>query len=116
MLDCLSIAERPRPSPPGQHLCITFNVASGIGRAIGYHSRSFPSLQAPDAEPVQEMGDLVRVASKTVFIPDRNVYDMGYPFTRGEEQHFRNLNTRWLLRLPLTGSKGYHLTTEVLRH
>lgn len=62
------------------------------------------------------MCDMVRVAGKTVFIPDRNVYGMCSPFTRGGKQHFRDLNPRWLLRLLLTGGKGYHVTTEVLRH
>jgi hypothetical protein len=45
-----------------------------------------------------------------VFISDHNVYGMGSPLTRGLKQLFRDLHHRWLLRLLLTGGKGYHDT------
>jgi hypothetical protein len=53
---------------------------------------------------------MFRVAGKAVFISDHNIYGMGSPVTRGLKQLFRDLQARWLLRLLLTGGKGYHDT------
>lgn len=53
---------------------------------------------------------MFRVAGKAVFISDRSTYGMGSPVTRGLKQIFRDLHCRWVLRLLLTGGKGYHDT------
>lgn len=134
------------------------DVGCGTGRAIGYISRSLPSLRVLGVEPVEEMriaavasgispdivlpGDatalpfsdgqfdccsafgvlhhiphpqraireMFRVSRRAVFISDHNVYGMGSPLTRGVKQLFRDLHARWLLRLLLTGGKGFHDT------
>ncbi|MFN4867474.1 MAG: class I SAM-dependent methyltransferase [Cyanobium sp.] len=134
------------------------DVGCGTGRAIGYLSRSYPSLEILGVEPVKEMRDaavaagiaaaqilpgdatalpfpdahfecctafgvlhhvpnphraiqeMFRVAGRAVFISDHNIYGMGSPVTRGLKQIFRDLHCRWLLRLLLTGGKGYHDT------
>lgn len=134
------------------------DVGCGTGRAIGYLSKSSPSLEILGVEPVKEMRDaavvagipaaqilagdatalpfsddqfdcctafgvlhhvpnpqraireMFRVSGKAVFISDHNIYGMGSPVTRGLKQLFRDLQARWLLRLLLTGGKGYHDT------
>jgi ubiquinone/menaquinone biosynthesis C-methylase UbiE len=139
-------------------LSTLLDVGCGTGRAIGYLSKSCPSLEILGLEPVHEMREaavsagipadrvqggnatalpfrdrhfdccsafgmlhhvpdpqralreMFRVAGKAVFISDHNLYGMGSPFTRGLKQLFRDLNARWLLRLLLTGGKGYHDT------
>lgn len=58
----------------------------------------------------QAIRELFRLSRRTVFISDHNVYGMGSPLTRGLKQLFRDLHARWLLRLLLTGGKGYHDT------
>ena len=57
--------------------------------------------------PIREM---FRVARRAVFISDHNVYGMGSFLTRSMKQAFRDLHVRWLLRLLLTGGKGFHDT------
>jgi SAM-dependent methyltransferase len=61
-------------------------------------------------QPQLAIQELFRVSRRAVFISDHNVYGMGSPFTRGLKQLFRDLHARWLLRLLLTGGKGYHDT------
>lgn len=134
------------------------DVGCGTGRAIGYLTKSSPSLQLLGVEPVKEMRDaavasgisesqiiagdamalpfpdrhfdcctafgvphhvpnpqraiceMFRVSSKAVFISDHNIYGMGSPLTRILKQAFRDSHARWLLRMLLTGGKGYHDT------
>jgi ubiquinone/menaquinone biosynthesis C-methylase UbiE len=60
--------------------------------------------------PDRAIREMFRVSRKAVFISDHNVYGMGSPTTRMMKQLFRDLHARWLLRLLLTGGKGYHDT------
>ncbi|NDV62948.1 class I SAM-dependent methyltransferase [Puniceicoccales bacterium CK1056] len=62
----------------------------------------------PDPEPA--IREALRVSRKLVFISDHNVYGMGSPLTKRVKQCFRDLHLRWLLKLLLTGGKGYHST------
>ena len=62
----------------------------------------------PDPEPA--VREAVRVARKLVFISDHNVYGMGSGLTKRVKQTLRDLHLRWLLKLILTGGKGYHST------
>jgi ubiquinone/menaquinone biosynthesis C-methylase UbiE len=62
------------------------------------------------SNPQRAIREMFRVAGKAVFISDHNIYGMGSPVTRGLKQLFRDLQARWLLRLLLTGGKGYHDT------
>jgi ubiquinone/menaquinone biosynthesis C-methylase UbiE len=61
-------------------------------------------------QPQRAIHEMFRVSRRAVFISDHNIYGMGSPLTRGLKQVFRDLHARWLLRLLLTGGKGYHDT------
>lgn len=60
--------------------------------------------------PERAIREMFRVSRRAVFISDHNIYGMGSPLTRGLKQAFRDLHARWLLRILLTGGKGYHDT------
>lgn len=60
--------------------------------------------------PALAIQEMFRVSKRAIFISDHNIYGMGSPLTRGMKQVFRDLHSRWLLRLLMTGGKGYHDT------
>jgi len=90
-------------------------ISSGDATALPFPDRHFDCCSAFAVlhhvqNPQLAICEMFRVAAKAVFISDYNIYGMGSPLTRRLKQFFRDFHALWLLRLLLTGGKGYHDT------
>jgi ubiquinone/menaquinone biosynthesis C-methylase UbiE len=90
-------------------------VHPGDATALPFRDQEFDCCSAFGVlhhvvDPKRAIREMFRVSRKAIFISDHNVYGMGSLFTRSLKQSFRDLHARWLLRLLLTGGKGFHDT------